>query len=126
VTGSERACQDLTLIIQIGSDVTERGLPGSSAYAAAKAAQLAVTPPSARELGPFGITVNLVAPGWIPVSGTPESPREAAQLHRGGASRPHGNTRGHRRSRGIHHTELYWSTQPRSDQGACDAAGCAG
>jgi NAD(P)-dependent dehydrogenase (short-subunit alcohol dehydrogenase family) len=54
-------------IIQIGSDMFERALPGMSAYVAAKGAQLGLTRSWARELGPFGITVNLVAPGWIPV-----------------------------------------------------------
>jgi len=54
-------------IIQIGSDVFERALPEYSAYTAAKAAQIGLTRCWARELGPFGITVNMVAPGWIPV-----------------------------------------------------------
>jgi 3-oxoacyl-[acyl-carrier protein] reductase len=53
--------------IQIGSDVTARFLPGTSAYTAAKGAQLSLTKVWARELGRFAITVNLVAPGWIPV-----------------------------------------------------------
>ena len=38
-----------------------------SAYSAAKGAQLSLTRTWARELGPLGITVNVVAPGWIPV-----------------------------------------------------------
>jgi NAD(P)-dependent dehydrogenase (short-subunit alcohol dehydrogenase family) len=54
-------------IVQIGSDLPERAEPGMSAYSAAKAAQQSLTRTWARELGPFGITVNLVAPGWIPV-----------------------------------------------------------
>ena len=54
-------------IIQVGSDIVERAVPGMSAYAGAKGAQLALTRSWARELGPYGITVNLVAPGWIPV-----------------------------------------------------------
>jgi 3-oxoacyl-[acyl-carrier protein] reductase len=54
-------------VIQIGSDMFERALPGMSAYVAAKGAQLGLTRSWARELGPAGITVNLVAPGWIPV-----------------------------------------------------------
>jgi 3-oxoacyl-[acyl-carrier protein] reductase len=54
-------------IIQIGSDIFERAVPGMSAYVAAKGAQLGLTRVWARELGPFGITVNFVAPGWIPV-----------------------------------------------------------
>jgi 3-oxoacyl-[acyl-carrier protein] reductase len=54
-------------IIQIGSDSFERALPGASAYNAAKGAQIGLTRTWARELGPYGITVNVVAPGWIPV-----------------------------------------------------------
>ncbi|MFF3946808.1 SDR family NAD(P)-dependent oxidoreductase [Streptomyces sp. NPDC001902] len=54
-------------IIQIGSDVLERAVPEMSAYVAAKAAQHSLTKSWAQALGPFGITVNTVAPGWIPV-----------------------------------------------------------
>lgn len=54
-------------VIQIGSDMVDRALPKSSAYIAAKGAQLGLTRSWSRELGPLGITVNLVAPGWIPV-----------------------------------------------------------
>ena len=54
-------------IIQIGSDLFERSEPGMAAYSAAKGAQLSLTRTWARELGPSGITVNVVAPGWIPV-----------------------------------------------------------
>ncbi|NGN64771.1 SDR family oxidoreductase [Streptomyces sp. A7024] len=54
-------------VVQIGSDIFERALPGMSAYVAAKGARFGLTRCWARELGPFGITVNLVAPGWIPV-----------------------------------------------------------
>jgi 3-oxoacyl-[acyl-carrier protein] reductase len=58
-------------IIQIGSEVVELGNPRFANYVAAKAAQLGQTRSWARELGacelrPSGITVNLVAPGWIP------------------------------------------------------------
>jgi 3-oxoacyl-[acyl-carrier protein] reductase len=54
-------------IVLIGSDLVERAVPGWSAYAAAKAAMVGLTRTWARELGPCGITVNIVAPGWIPV-----------------------------------------------------------
>jgi 3-oxoacyl-[acyl-carrier protein] reductase len=53
-------------IIQIGSEVFEIGNPMFAHYVAAKAAQLGQTRSWAKELGPTGITVNLVAPGWIP------------------------------------------------------------
>ena len=54
-------------VIHVGSDIVERALPGSSAYAAAKAAQLGLARVWARELAPLSITVNTVAPGWVPV-----------------------------------------------------------
>jgi 3-oxoacyl-[acyl-carrier protein] reductase len=53
-------------IVQIGSEVFELGNPRFANYVAAKGAQLGLTRSWARELGPYGITVNLVAPGWIP------------------------------------------------------------
>jgi 3-oxoacyl-[acyl-carrier protein] reductase len=53
-------------IIQIGSEVVELGSPRFANYVAAKGAQLGQMRSWARELGPAGVTVNLVAPGWIP------------------------------------------------------------
>ncbi|MEU6391000.1 SDR family oxidoreductase [Streptomyces sp. NPDC046939] len=64
-------------IVQIGSDVLERVLPEMSAYTAAKAAQHSLTEVWARALGPDGITVNTVAPGWIPVERHAGAPAEA-------------------------------------------------
>ena len=40
-------------------------LTGIQAYASAKAAQIGLTRQLAHELGPFGITVNNVAPGFV-------------------------------------------------------------
>lgn len=54
-------------IVHIDSDVADRPPPGRSAYAAAKSAQIGLTRAWARELAPLGITVNTVAPGFVPV-----------------------------------------------------------
>lgn len=68
-------------VINIGSDHVERAAPGFSAYSAAKSAQLALTRTWARELGPLGITVNLVAPGWIPVERHADTPATELQAY---------------------------------------------
>ena len=47
-------------------------LTGIQAYAAAKAAQIALTRQLAHELGPWGITVNNIAPGFVRSNPTTE------------------------------------------------------
>lgn len=64
-------------VINIGSEVAELGNPLFGNYAAAKGAMLSMTRSWANELGPEGITVNLVAPGWIPVERHAGVQREA-------------------------------------------------
>ena len=54
-------------IVQVDSEVADRPPPGRSAYATAKSAQIGLTRAWARELAPFGVTVNTVAPGFVPV-----------------------------------------------------------
>ena len=63
-------------IVQIDSEVADRPPPGRSAYAAAKSAQIGLTRSWARELAPFGITVNTVAPGFVPVERHADVPDE--------------------------------------------------
>jgi 3-oxoacyl-[acyl-carrier protein] reductase len=63
-------------IIQIDSEVADRPPPGRSAYAAAKSGQIGLTRAWARELAPDGITVNTVAPGFIPVERHEDVPPE--------------------------------------------------
>jgi NAD(P)-dependent dehydrogenase (short-subunit alcohol dehydrogenase family) len=48
---------------------------------AAKGAQLGLTRTWARELGPHGITVTLVAPAWIPVERHADTPAAELQAH---------------------------------------------
>lgn len=52
-------------IVNISSGLARFSLPGSSAYAAAKGAVEVLTRYLAKELGPRGITANVVAPGAI-------------------------------------------------------------
>ena len=54
-------------IVQIDSEIFDSPPPGRSAYAAAKGGQIGLARAWARELAPDGITVNCVAPGFIPV-----------------------------------------------------------
>jgi 3-oxoacyl-[acyl-carrier protein] reductase len=63
-------------VIQIGSEVVELGNAKFANYVAAKGAQLGQTRSWARELGACGITVNLVAPGWIPTERAFEATEE--------------------------------------------------
>uniref|UniRef100_A0A6B2LFG9 Ketoreductase domain-containing protein n=1 Tax=Arcella intermedia TaxID=1963864 RepID=A0A6B2LFG9_9EUKA len=52
-------------IVNIGSVVGLSGDVGQSAYSASKAALVGLTRSWAKELGPKGIRVNLIAPGYI-------------------------------------------------------------
>jgi 3-oxoacyl-[acyl-carrier protein] reductase len=54
-------------IVHIDSEVADRPPPDRSAYATAKSAQIGLARAWARELAPSGITVNTVAPGFVPV-----------------------------------------------------------
>lgn len=61
-------------IINITSEVFHLGMPEFSAYVAAKGGQIGWSRSMANELAPWGITVNTVAPGWIPVERHEEIP----------------------------------------------------
>jgi len=68
-------------IINIGSEVFDRGVAEFSNYVSAKGAQLGLTRSWAMELAKFGITVNLVAPGWIPTERHVNDPQEAKDAY---------------------------------------------
>ena len=68
-------------IVQIDSEVADRPPPGRSAYATAKSAQIGLTRSWARELAPFGITVNTVAPGFVPVERHADVPPEITNAY---------------------------------------------
>jgi 3-oxoacyl-[acyl-carrier protein] reductase len=68
-------------VVLVTSINGERGKFGQANYAAAKAGLIGLGRTAARELGRFGVRVNLVAPGWIETgmtSGLPESARAKA------------------------------------------------
>lgn len=67
-------------IINIASEVYHRSVANFSAYVAAKGGQIGWSRSMASELAPWGITVNVVAPGWIPVERhdkVPQAERDA-------------------------------------------------
>lgn len=63
-------------IVNIGSEVFELGVGNFSAYVAAKGGQKGWTYSMASELAPFGITVNIISPGWIPTERHEGFPQE--------------------------------------------------
>lgn len=69
-------------IINIGSEVVARGVPNFSAYVAAKGGQNGWTRSMSGELAPHGITVNMIAPGWIPVERHENDPQELKDGYR--------------------------------------------
>jgi 3-oxoacyl-[acyl-carrier protein] reductase len=69
-------------IINIGSEVVQRGVPKFTAYVAAKGGQNGFHRSLATELAPFGITVNMVSPGWIPVERHEHDPQSEKDAYR--------------------------------------------
>src|SRR5262249_8720212 len=52
-------------IVNISSIISATGFSGLSVYGATKASLVGFTKSLARELGPLGVTVNAVAPGFV-------------------------------------------------------------
>jgi len=68
-------------IVHVDSEVVHRPPPGRSAYVTAKSAQVGLTRSWAGELAPFGITVNTVAPGFVPVERHADVPVEVRNAY---------------------------------------------
>lgn len=69
-------------IILISSTAGQRGEAFHSHYAAAKGAIISLTKSLAAELGPQGITVNCVAPGWVATDMTERALGDAGRRRR--------------------------------------------
>ena len=63
-------------IINIGSEVFHLGVTPFTAYVSAKGGQNGFNRSLAHELAPWNITVNMIAPGWIPVERHEKDPQE--------------------------------------------------
>jgi NAD(P)-dependent dehydrogenase (short-subunit alcohol dehydrogenase family) len=77
---TRRAAEDMIearwgRIVMIGSTAGAVGAPAMAAYSASKAGLLGLVRAAAHDLGPHGITVNAVVPGWV--RGTSMAERDA-------------------------------------------------
>jgi 3-oxoacyl-[acyl-carrier protein] reductase len=71
-------------IVTVGSMLADRAsFPGLADYVATKAAVVGYTKGAARDLGPRGITVNVVQPGSIDTEMNPKDGGEFAETQRG-------------------------------------------
>jgi 3-oxoacyl-[acyl-carrier protein] reductase len=71
-------------IIRITSEVVALAAAPFSAYVAAKGGQTGLALSTARELAGSGITVNMLAPGWIPVERHANYSRDAMRAYADG------------------------------------------
>jgi 3-oxoacyl-[acyl-carrier protein] reductase len=79
ISAAARRMVEGSRIVTIGSCVADRvPWPGLSLYAASKSALIGLTKGAARDLGPRGITVNLVQPGPIDTDMNPADSAQAA------------------------------------------------
>ena len=66
-------------LILVSSTAGQRGEPFHSHYAVTKGAIIAMTKSLAAELGPRGVTVNCVAPGWVATDMTEDAMNDPKQ-----------------------------------------------
>jgi NAD(P)-dependent dehydrogenase (short-subunit alcohol dehydrogenase family) len=69
-------------VINVGSDAALYGSPRLAHYIASKGGVAALTRAMARDLGPYGITVNTVSPGLTETEATERVPAERHELYR--------------------------------------------
>lgn len=67
--------------VNIISEVFSASVSDFSAYVAAKGGQIGWSRSMARELASFGITVNMVGPGWIPVERHADDPQDTKDAY---------------------------------------------
>ncbi|MCH6159891.1 SDR family NAD(P)-dependent oxidoreductase [Streptomyces marispadix] len=77
-------------VVNISSGAALRARPGGGPYASSKAALEMATRAAALELGPYGIRVNAVSPGFVPVASdcNPVAPQYAAAVSANPLGRP--------------------------------------
>ena len=69
-------------IITVSSTAAQRGEAGYSHYAASKGGVISLTKSLATELGPYGILVNSVAPGWVDTDMSADPLRIPSERHK--------------------------------------------
>lgn len=69
-------------IVNLASDAALYGSPRLSHYIASKGAVIALTRAMARDIGPYNVTVNAVAPGIVETESTQGVPAERHELYR--------------------------------------------
>lgn len=73
-------------LVNLASDTALWGAPNLLHYVGSKGAVISMTRSLSREMGPFGITVNAIAPGLVRVEATDYVPEHRKQLYVNGAA----------------------------------------
>jgi 3-hydroxybutyrate dehydrogenase len=76
--GPQMASRGWGRIVNVASATVDRGLAYTAAYSASKAGLVGLTRALAAELGPRGVTVNAVCPGWVETSLASQAIEKAA------------------------------------------------